>query len=328
MSVAIDLNISSMRDLVDAIDAFLSTEGWTQDSAPTGTTTGNASWSIGDCYVQVEWSAEDELTIHQSTGYAAAGPGSETGDSQFPSSLDTFSIPITNGSLWSFGPGSGTTDTEQYAHFALEFNSDGRFAHFGFGHANPDNSGYGTLAYKYGWQWSATATPAQEPWNANHRVLLDSNHNGTSPATNLATIRATGLPDQKASGKWLAFTSSDGNITTTDIDGAGLDKALGWARHGIGPYALLWLRGNPNDAHIPLIPVEILYKAEAADTIRRPLGRMRDVFVCNIGNIQPREVLNLGGTNYRFFPWGQKLTNPGSGIIGSRNAGIAYTVIT
>ena len=82
-----------------------------------------------------------------------------------------------------------------------------------------------------------------------------------------------------------------------------------------------------NNAGTTASPIEIAYKANAQDTRRYPLGRMRDVYLANIANIQPRQIVNIAGTDYQFFPWGQKLTNPGSGVIGSRHSGLMYKLV-
>ena len=54
---------------------------------------------------------------------------------------------------------------------------------------------------------------------------------------------------------------------------------------------------------------------------------MRDIHVCNIGNIQPKQLINVNGSDYRFFPWGQKITNGGTDVISSQNFGVAYKVV-
>lgn len=322
--------VTSMRDLVDEIDTFLTvtlTNTWTQDSAPTGAGSGDAAWSTGDCFVQVEWSSDSLLTIHQSLGFSAPNnPGSESGDSNFPSELDLFGVSISSAEVWGFANDTATA-TDRYFYLVVEFNRDGRFAHGpGFGHLEKLYGNWTGGAFKYGWQWDNAATAAQRPWAQGHRLLLDSNHGLVTSSSNLATIRASSMPFQGASGDWLAFTDSDSNVTQTDENGNPIDKADGWSRIGPWPHTFLHLRGNPNNAFIPLVPIQVNYRPNSGDNRRYPLGRMRDVRVCNIGNIAPRDSITLGSNTWRFFPWGQKLTDPGSGIIGSRNAGVAYRV--
>lgn len=329
MATATVSNITSMRDLIDEIDSFLVAEGFTQDSAPTGTTTGTAAWSIDTLFIQVEWSSENSFIIHQSTGYTGPiSPGNHAGDSNFPSPVEFFGIDITNARLWGFSNDAALADGVRVANFTVEFNSDGRFAHFGWGVSPEKYNDWTGGAYKYGFQWSSGNPASEEPFNTGHRLLLDSVPAGVAPGSDLQTIRASGLPDQSASGDWLVFTSSDSSVTTTDANGNGVDKCYGFTRHGPWPAALLHIRGNPSNAWIPKIPIEIAYKSNAQDTRAYPLGRMRNIFVCNIGNFQPREIVNLGGQDYQVFPWAQKLTEPGAGIMASRNAGIMHLVDT
>ena len=258
--------VPSMRSLVDAIDAFLLglTNPWTQDSAPVGTTSGDAAWnSGGGCFVQVAWTTENLLTVHQSLSHSGAGPGSEPGDSQFPSEVDFFGINLTNSEVWGFANDTAVA-ADRYAYFVVEMNRDGRFAHGpGFGHLEPLYGGWAGGAFKYGWQWDPADTAAQRPWAQGHRVLLDSNHSQITAAQNMATIRASGMPFQGAGGVWLAFTDSDNSIVQLDLNGDPIDKADGWSRIGPQPHALLHLRGNPNNAFIPLPAIEVNYRVRS-----------------------------------------------------------------
>lgn len=310
--------VTSMRSLVDAMDSFMTANGFTQESAPTGTTSGSAAWSAGEIFVEVSWTTQSILEIRQGIGYS----GGLTQSAGYNTELDLFGVSLTNGQLYGFANNAGTA-TERYAHFVLEFNRDGRYAHFGFEHVEK----YGTWdggALVYGWEWSGGAA-AQDPGDANHRVLADGNHTGTANTVNLATMRLRNFLQQPANSEYACITS--GTATpTADTGGDPVWKVEGYSRHGPWPQALLHVRGNPNNAWIPLIPVQLAVHGTAA-TRRRLIGRMRDVRVCNIGDVQPADVLNVGGVDWQFFPWGQKLTNPGSGVIGSRNFGVAYRVV-
>lgn len=332
-----DKTITTMRSLFDAIDTFLTTAGWTQDVAPNGTTIGDAAWSIGspgECFVQVGWDTENHFDIYQSTGYS--GPlslGNEPGDSSHPSVCrfhnGATDLDLANAELWGFTNAGevGVTNDEFYAYFVLEYNRDGRYCHFGFGHASKYSTWDGG-AFSYGWDWSTSSTQEGEPWGSNHRVLLDSNHQGVSTTTHGGTMTIRNMDGQPASGAWAILTNATTAPATADDDGNSLMKVEGYTRHGPWPSALLHVRGNPNNAFIPIIPIELAaHGSTGSTTVRYMLGKMPDVGVCNIGNIQPKEQIVLGGDTWMFFPWGAKLLNPGTDIMGSRNAGIAYLVL-
>ena len=323
--------VTSMRELADAINLLLGTtltNTWTIDSAPTGTTSGDAAWTTGDLSIQVEWTTESLMIIHQSLSWLTPNnPGSEAGDSNFPSDADFFGISLTNAEFWGFANDTSTA-TDRYAHFIVEFNRDGRFIHFGFGHLEKLYGVWTGGAYKYGGEWSDLTADVQLPWAPNHRLLLDSQNAGSiTAATNRATIRASGLVDQGAGGAYLAFGESTTDPSVTDGNGDPIGRADGWSRVGPWHDAFLMVRGNPNNAFIPFVPIHVNYRTGGSSATRRPLGRMRDVNICNMGNIQPKATLTLGADDYQFFPYASKVTDPGADIMASRNGGVAYKVV-
>lgn len=320
--------VTSMRDLMDAINTFLGTtltNNWTVDSAPTGTTTGDAAWSTGDLFVQVEWSNEDIATCHQSLGYTGPNdPGNETGDSNFPSDWDFFNVNLTNAEFWGFANDTATA-TDRYFYGVVEFARDGRFIHFGFGHLEKLYGTWTGGAFKYGGEWDSGSSSVQLPWAPSHRVLMDScNTQSLTSATNRATMRASGLINQATNGDWLAAGDATSAPSQTDANGNGIERMDCWSRNGPHHTAILNIRGNPNNAFIPFIPIQVNYRRGGSSATRRPLGRMRDVRICNIGNIQPKEIITLGSSDWQFFPYSSKVTNPGAGIMASRNGGVAY----
>lgn len=332
-----DATITTVREIADAIDTFLTANGFVQEVAPNGTTTGDASWSAatgsGELYVQMAWDSQTHFDLYQSTSDDGSAPGSNPGDSSHPSTVffnnGSTDLSISNAELWGFTNGDvAADDSEIYAYFVLEYNRDGRYAHFGFGHLEKYSTWDGG-AFKYGWDWSVTGSAEQEPWNAGHRVLMDGNHTGNAPASNLSTMTIRNMDGQPASGDWAVITNATSAPGTTDGNGNSVMKCEGYVRHGPWPTHMLHLRGNPNNAFVPIIPVEIAAHTGTGNTTTRyMLGKMPEIGVCNIGNIQPKEQITLGGVTWQFFPWGSKQTNAGTDVIASRNAGIAYRVRT
>lgn len=323
--------VTSMRSLVDAINLLLGTtltNNWTVDSAPTGTTTGDAAWTTGDLSIQVNWTTETILLIHQSLSWLTPNnPGDEAGDSNHTSEAHFFGINLTNAEFWGFANDTATA-TDRYFYGIVEFNRDGRYIHFGFGHLEKLYGVWTGGAFKYGGEWSSVTSEVQLPWAPGHRLLLDSNTLGTpTPTTNSATMRASGIIDQPTNHDYLVFSESISLPSTNDANGNPLGRADGWSRNGPWQNALLHIRGNPNNAFIPFIPIQVNARTGGSTSVRRPLGRMRDVRICNIGNIQPKAVITLGADDYRFFPYSSKVTDPGAGIMASRNGGVAYRVV-
>lgn len=333
MATLNDATISSVRDLADAIDAFLTANGFVQETAPNGTSSGDAAWSAatgnGELYVQIAWDAQSHFDIYQSTSDDGSAPGSNPGDSGIVNEVLFNGLNLTNAELWGFTNGdTASDDSEIYAHFVLEHNRDGRYVHFGFGHVEKYSVWDGG-AYSYGYEWSTAGNNEEEPWNTAHRLLLDGNHTSINSAGNPPKMTIRNMDGQPASGDWGILTNSTSTLSLNDTDGNGVMKCEGYVRHGPWPMFLLHLRGNPNNGFIPLIPVEVSAHVTLGSSGQRyMLGRMRDAFVCNIGNIQPKAQLTIGGETYQFFPWAQKILDAGTDEVASRNAGVAYRVLT
>ena len=205
--------LGSMKALVDQIDQWLvETQGWTQNALSTSTDYGYAAWSVGDCYIQVEYGGagtpsghtlqNSVLRIYQSGDYAgrrgssgAVGArliysglhgefgGTGATDSKYPSVLVSMSsstasytpaLDITNGTLHCFGSDPAELSNKQYAHFVLDPASGGQYRHFGWGHGEPYGSGYGSLPYKYGSSYgSSSGLQATESLSSDIRALMN-----------------------------------------------------------------------------------------------------------------------------------------------------------
>jgi len=222
--------LGSMKALVDQIDQWLvETQGWTQNALSTSTDYGYAAWSVGDCYIQVEYGGagtpsghtlqNSVLRIYQSGDYAgrrgssgAVGArliysglhgefgGTGATDSKYPSVLVSMSsstasytpaLDITDGTLHCFGSDPAELSNKQYAHFVLDPVSGGQYRHFGWGHGEPYGSGYGSLPYKYGSSYgSSSGLQATESLSSDIRALMNFEGGETTP-----TWQSVALPD-------------------------------------------------------------------------------------------------------------------------------------
>ena len=359
MGYAAFSNLTSMSAVLDSIDSFLvTTEGWTQDQAPPGggAVSAYAAWNSGDCFIQAEFhqygTSIDETFIRfsQSTDYAGRLDNSVQGDGNDPAGTQgtnatavfqnsgvwcrdqsNLNQTVTDGRLYCFGPGSGVAATEKYAHFVLEPKSNGIYHHFGFGHAKPYGTGYGTCAYKYGsgyagWDSSET-NPMQSATHLFNYFGLGNDRTNANTSSLYrpsytyhvaATMRLENGPGQPAGGRYLWFDSA---ALARPNDGGGF--AVG---KGFMPYynhQLLTIRGNPNNAFIPLVPIEQWYLVSLPSEMY-PISELRDVFYCNIGNINPAQEITLGSDTYAFFPVTSKYRATSTSEYGTRNCGVAY----
>lgn len=327
MAVLNTASISSTDDIMQAIYDFLTitlTNNWTGNTI--NTTTNVAGVSTGNLFVQFSWTGTT-ISISQSTATSTPAVfGGETGDSSFDSEA-VFPITVTDAELWVFANETATA-TDRYAHCVVEFNRDGRYLHFGFGHIRAADKYFSWSggAYKYGGEFNLSSN-GDEPWSSNHRgPFLDSTHTVTGPTQNLPTMRADTLHNQDAASKWLAFTQGNPTVVdnTNDADGDPVNTGRAFGRYGPAPTMALFQDGSANSASINLIPILVCFSE--SDTLYMPLGNMPDVRVCNIGTIQPKDQITIGSDTWQFFPWGQKFVSVSPTVLGTRNMGCAYLV--
>lgn len=328
----LNTTVASMQALIDAVDAFLTgSAGFARETAGT---TGGAVWSAagaganpGELYVQSILTAGDILDLRHGTGF---GAGVLTGSLGYNTemNLDAYIASITNAEIWGYANNHANED-RRYAHFAVEFNRDGRFAHFGFGHIDPTKkrNSWAGGAYVYGWNWDTAGNAENEPWAAGHKILLDGNHTNSSNTNNVGSLTVRNFLNQPAGGQFGVMTNATA-VPSNDVAGLGVMKIAGYSRFGPEVTSNLHIRGTPNNAHFPLVRINLAaHGSTGSSTVRHPLGYMPDIFVCNIGNIQPKDIVVIGGTSYQFFPWSQKLSTLTAGVPASRHAGIAYQIV-
>jgi hypothetical protein len=70
-----------------------------------------------------------------------------------------------------------------------------------------------------------------------------------------------------------------------------------------------------------MYPIEVYYQ-DVANSRVYYLGRQPDVRGVNIRNFSPRQIVNIGGSDWYFFPTQQKTV--GGSAAGTQNQGVAY----
>lgn len=320
---------ASLAALIADLLTFTSANGWTTDE--NDTVNGTVGLHRGSCFVQFRYSVAtpSELSIYQSLGWisSAVDPGAHTDDSgngyNGPSAwsnanaaLERHVDNIGNGPFDYFFY-EDDANSAPYVHVVIQVSTD-VYRHFGFGSLVKSNNWTGG-EYCYGQEKAASGLPLR----ADETALLDGLFNSTSGSDEnfAATLHCEGLPNQVASGKWGQVWGNGTANLPTDTAGIAKSAIQGGFRGGplaqafgnLGPFA-------PTSGFVNLIPIKLFYREPTLPRVHY-LGYMPDVRALNIRFFAPRQVVNVGGVNWRIFPTSQKTTASPNG---SSNSGIAY----
>lgn len=319
---------SSLANLITDLLTFTAANGWTTDE--NDTINGHIGLHRGSCFVSMRYdvATPSQLSIYQALAWNGAGtdPGSHTDDSgngyNGPSAWSN-----TNAALERRVDdiGNGPFDyffyeddaLAPYVHVVIMVSAD-VYRHFGFGNLVKSNNWTGG-EYCYGQEKAATGLPL----NTQETCLLDGLFDSTSldDERMAATLHMEGLPNQVASGKWGQVWGNGTTLVPTDTAGIAKSAVQGGFRGGplalalgnLGPF-------SPSTGFVNMIPIKLFYRETTLPRVHY-LGYMPDVRALNIRFFAPRQVVNIGGTNWRIFPMSQRSTVSPSG---SSYSGIAY----
>lgn len=318
---------SSVEDLVDKLQTFAGSNGWTVDEYDD--VANRCSLHESNMYVHFAWDAtnEDAIAIYQSLGYNGLDdiddqPDDSGSGDYAPSTIDSGrrvdfnqSGPFT---AYHFFAEDGASGDPMYIHVVVEVSS-GIFRHFGFGTIEKVNDWTGG-EYAYGHVWSQAAFATDAPSSTSHAFGLDSEK--SSPSSEAATLHMEGVADQGGSEKWGAFFAS--SSTGNDTAGETRRQLYGGGRGGGYIRQLGHIRGSADSAYTPILPIPVMYH----DTSQTPdkwiyLGQQPNVGFVNIANFEAGDEITLGGETWVVFPWVRKqyLKNDTQE---SWNAGVAY----
>lgn len=314
----------SHDDFFTQLDTFLVANGWVQDELDT-VTNDRAAWHQGGVFIQVRWDSTNNFALFQSLSFDGSAPGQNPDDS---GNGDESGAITTERRVNDIGDFSTTntyfffTDNtaEAYAHIVVEY-TPGRFKHFSFGELIKFGDWTGG-EYVAGDVWDQSTAAIDSSTDNRHSFLLDS-RNSAGNSNEAATVHVEGvLPGQAASTKWGVTFGGTG----AGLDGSSNARLLlhGFTRDGFWVNALAWIRANPNNAFVSLIPIQIYVRevAPIPDEFRL-LGEMPDTKITNMANFNPKDEVVVGADTWKIFPWKAKANN-NDNLEESMNAGIAY----
>lgn len=319
---------TSQEDLIQKLFTFLTANGWVQDELDTVADDAAIHDGAGtpSVYVQFRWDNANGIALFHSQAFVpATNPGSHTNDSgngDETGNVDTERrINVDDGPYIShafFTDGSGGSPGT-YAHVVLEF-APGQFRHFSFGKLVKigDWTGGDYVAAHY---WDGTQP--NDLQDARHNFLLDGRQDTDSSVG--ATVHLEGFPGQPGAGKYGVVWN--GTSAGNDGDGNARESIIGGLREGFWMNALGWLRGNPNNGFVPLIPITLYHRRTSTTPDQyRKLGDMPDARYVNVFHFATGEEFTVGSDTWKVYPWTRK-NNLQAGVEGSGNLGIAYKKI-
>lgn len=321
---------SSIENLMTQLSTFLTANGWTQNFYNSGSEPGSIAFSKNSVFVSFQWSeAQGFLAIYQAlaadqspttqpwTATDDSGQGSSsTSPGTFINGRGVNNIAGPHAAYWFFENDANPA----YCHIVLEADA-GRYRHFGFGELEKIGDGWVGGEYSYGHYQDQSSSRIDVPNSSFHSWMMDSY--AASVFTRAACVHVEDLTGEpNAATKWAlaCVVSNAGN----DRSGIQRWSGQGGVRGGPMSNGYLGFQISLAQAYKPLFPIPFWAADYAANPdIMTLLGYQADVRVCNIGQIQPNQVINIAGDNWYFFPIIRKqyLQN---NTEETWNAGIAY----
>jgi hypothetical protein len=320
---------TSIENLLQQLSTFLQANGWTEDFANTGDpgTIGFSKNSIFVSFQYTEATDNGAMAIYQATAadqspttdpWTASNDSGNGVNSNTTSSFDTerccnqFAGPHT--AYYFFENDSSPA----YCHVVVEVDA-GRYRHFGFGEIEKIGDWTGG-EYCYGTFVDQGASRIDAPRSAFHNYGLDAQ--GFNQRFG-GTMRIDGYPGEPDPATIWANCMGD-TAAGNDTAGNARWKAFGGWRGSREFSAWHGHRISLASAYKPLVPcpIELIDETPSPDLIRR-VGFQADVRMCNIGNLDPGQIISISGDDWYFFPWVRKqfLQNDTEE---TWNAGVAY----
>jgi len=324
---------SNQEDLMQAFYDFAVDEGWTGNIFSAAN-----DWCAinnGTEFFQFRWDNNNGIGIFHSTAFVntSTAPGNHTGSSGLGSidssapynstipdvSTSTFAsacqqIRVNNTAITAyhfFTPASG----QQYIHMAVE-RSPGTFEHLSVGTINKRGTWTGG-----GYSSGSRGTTGTSFSIETAAFGIGANNRGRT----MFAMRAEGLPNQIAAGRWLSAAASTTSLSLSDGDDlAGNERGAVFvcaAGQGLsGPF--LGMPADPMAGLVPLFPMELYYMDNPVSNDQRfiLLGYIPGALTMNMRYYNPGQEFTVGGNTYMVFPPYQK----GSAGRGNGNRGIAY----
>ena len=305
-------SVNTISDLITALVNFAVTNGWTQDELVTAS--GKAAIHKDGQYISFGWATSSPTCfgIFQATGYTGGNvPGTH------PGSDGSYYSGGTNTS-WRYGRhvelfSNGVFDayyfftdaTGSYIHGVVEYQT-GRYQHFGFGVLDKLGTWTGGQ-YAYGFNNVGSFQGSSFLMNgvANTTFSGSGEYGRQAP-----TMVCTGIANTVYTSSYCASTASS---TQSDYEGSNNHDYAGNVRgtiladlsEGIMSRGLAYYSASLDTAYIPLIPVHLWYRnVRSTLTINELtyLGKMKDVRVIQMANLNDEQEISVGGDTWKVFP--------------------------
>jgi len=323
---------TSIENLMQQLSTFLQANGWTEDYAVTGDP-GTIAFSKNQSFVSFQYSetaaasgGTGAMALYQArandTG-DTADPWLSTGDSGAGVANNILSQ-LANGLCVNNFAGPHTSyfffennASPSYIHVVVEVDA-GRYRHFGFGELDKVGDWTGG-EYIYG---QFIFPNEDDPKSVFSGFGMDSCRSQGQFQIVGSTIRIedhVGEPDPATI--WGVVHNGNGD---TDRAGNARWRITGGHRYPPEFAAIYWIRASETNAFKPMAPISV--KALNIATVpdqQYLLGYVADERLVNIANIDPGQIITIGGDDWYFFPWVRK-RNLQDNTEESRNFGIAY----
>lgn len=258
-------------DLVARLTTFAVANGWTLVGATTGTCISKNGIVVG------LFTDSDEIFARGAIGpgSAAVAWNNQPGHSGVTVAIDCGTGPFTAYHLF-----AGDEDGREYLNMVVEYAS-GRFRHLAFGQLIKHGS-YTGGTYVDGVNWNNSTTFQNSPDNSNHQVICDANMGSNG----------TGQVHCDYDGKTNNWQIIQGGTSTASGVGSARSEGMGQIFPNLGVQN--WnLRNN-------LAP--LTYFVNRASSLRSPIGRIPNMRIMGMNNLQPGETLSIGGVDWMCFP--------------------------
>lgn len=317
---------SSIENLLTQLSTFAQANGWTQQyyNAGNNGTLGLSKNSIHVAFRWEETAVNGTMILYQSLASdpsPTTQPWTATGDTGIGYDGGTVtSYPLERCVNQFGGPHTGYYFFENdanpaYIHVVVEIEA-GRYRHFGIGEIDKIGDWVGG-EYCYGHYWEQSTSYIDQPAGFEHGIGLDC---GFASSGHYCSMRVEGMPEYAAGTKWGLFRRVNfGN----DPDGDQYVSLDGGWRGGPLLAGMNNFDISESSAYKPLVPIPVFMWKDSNPDILRLLGYQADVRMCNIGTVEPGQIINISGDNWYFFPWTIKKYEQND-TEESWNAGVAY----
>ena len=322
---------TSIENLLTQLSTLLQANGWTQgffNSGDPGTIGFNKNQNFGSFQFSETAAGGGVMVCYQAraadpapttdpwtaTGDSGAGEaGNATGNFQGSLSGNSFAGPHTN--FWFFEQDANPA----YCHVVVEVDA-GRYRHFGFGQIDKVGDWVGG-EYTYG-LFLFLGGQASDPKSVFNEVGMDSFQSQRATTDAGATIRIEGLAGEPSAATiWGRFGIAQGGNDRAGNPRYQIAGGWRWSREFFNTF---WIRVSEATAFKPLAPISIRARNEAAaPDAERLMGYQADVRFVNGANINPAQIINIGGDDWYFFPVVAK-SNLGGSVEESENWFVAY----